>query len=109
MCRVHYAVSDTTPHTHVAGSVLIGLSVVNSYRETPGPIPNPEAKLIRADGTALGRVWESRSLPNFNVVLWGVSLRLPTVFLCKLKTRMRRELIISHTSYFSFTRYISVL
>mgnify|MGYP006895445045 CR=1 FL=1 len=54
--------------------------MVDSGGETPGPIPNPEAKLIRADGTALGRVWESRSLPNFNVVLWGVSLRLPTVF-----------------------------
>ena len=87
----------------------LGVSVVDGGGETPGPIPNPEAKPARADGTALGRVWESRSLPNFNVVLWGVSLRLPTVFLCKLKTRMRRELIISHTSYFSFTRYISVL
>ena len=64
---------------------LCGCSGGHSCEETPGPIPNPEAKLIRADGTALGRVWESRSLPNFNVVLWGVSLRLPTVFLCKLK------------------------
>ena len=76
---------------------------------TPVPIPNTEVKPDTADGTAWETAWESRSLPNFNVVLWGVSLRLPTVFLCKLKTRMRRELIISHTSYFSFTRYISVL
>ena len=30
---------------------------------TPGPIPNPEAKSTCADGTALGRVWESRSPP----------------------------------------------
>lgn len=37
---------------------------------TPGPFPNPEAKPIRADGTALGRVWESRSPPAliFNCV-----------------------------------------
>ena len=66
MCRVHYAVSDTTPHAHVVGSVLIGLSVVNSYRETPGPIPNPEAKPVRADGTATGRLWESKSPPTPN-------------------------------------------
>ncbi len=32
----------------------------DSSRETPGPIPNPEAKPGYADGTALGRVWESR-------------------------------------------------
>ena len=34
---------------------------------TPGPIPNPEAKPTCADGTAPGRVWESRSLPANNV------------------------------------------
>ena len=33
---------------------------------TPGPIPNPEAKPSSADGTALARVWESRSPPTFN-------------------------------------------
>jgi hypothetical protein len=32
--------------------------------ETPGPIPNPEAKTHSADGTAPGRVWESRSPPD---------------------------------------------
>ena len=32
--------------------------------ETPGPIPNPEAKAHCADGTALVRVWESRSPPD---------------------------------------------
>src|SRR3954454_23615097 len=32
---------------------------------TPGPIPNPEAKPSSADGTALVRVWESRSPPTF--------------------------------------------
>ena len=34
---------------------------------TPGPIPNPEAKPSSADGTALVRVWESRSPPTSNV------------------------------------------
>ena len=36
----------------------------HSVEETPGSIPNPEAKLDCADGTALGRVWESRSPPD---------------------------------------------
>lgn len=42
------------------------LSVVNSCRETPGPIPNPEAKPAHADGTATGRLWESKSPPTPN-------------------------------------------
>ena len=50
----------------MVGSVLIGLSVVHSYRETPGPIPNPEAKPVHADGTATGRLWESKSPPTPN-------------------------------------------
>ena len=36
----------------------------HSVGETPGPIPNPEAKTHSADGTAPGRVWESRSPPE---------------------------------------------
>src|SRR5438105_3017531 len=32
--------------------------------ETPGPIPNPEVKPSRADGTALVTGWESRSPPR---------------------------------------------
>ena len=36
----------------------------HSVGETPGPIPNPEAKTHSADGTAPGRVWESRSPPD---------------------------------------------
>ena len=85
VCRVHYAVSDTAPHAHVVGSVLIGLSVVHSYRETPGPIPNPEAKPVRADGTATGRLWESKSPPTPNntnnkivLVLRGARTPIPT-------------------------------
>jgi hypothetical protein len=44
-------------------SVVGGFSV----GETPGPIPNPEAKPYSADGTALARVWESRTPPTFNL------------------------------------------
>ena len=52
-------------------SVVGGFSV----GETPGPIPNPEAKPFSADGTALGRVWESRTLPAFTC-LRGVGFGL---------------------------------
>ena len=44
----------------------------HSVEETPGSIPNPEAKLDRADGTALGRVWESRSPPDIFTGSGGV-------------------------------------
>src|SRR5689334_23847446 len=44
----------------VAGSCFGGYS----GGETPGLIPNPEAKPFSADGTALGRVWESRTPPD---------------------------------------------
>jgi hypothetical protein len=36
----------------------------HSVGETPGPIPNPEAKTHSADGTAPERVWESRTPPD---------------------------------------------
>ena len=67
--RVHYAVSDTAhpyhrAHPHSGGCCSEGVSVVDSGRETPGPIPNPEAKPARDDGTAPGRVWESRLPPT---------------------------------------------
>ena len=55
------------PDTHQRGKQCSeGLSVVNSCRETPGPIPNPEAKPAHADGTATGRLWESKSPPTPN-------------------------------------------
>ena len=47
----------------------IDVSVVISVRETPGPIPNPEAKPYCADGTAPGRVWESRTPPTKNLTM----------------------------------------
>src|SRR5690606_31630805 len=36
----------------------------HSVGETPGYIPNPEAKPYSADGTAGGTLWESRTPPN---------------------------------------------
>ncbi len=38
--------------------------MVDGGGETPGPIPNPEAKPARADGTASGRMWESKLPPT---------------------------------------------
>lgn len=35
-----------------------------SLGETPGPIPNPEAKTWHGDGTAPDRVWESSTPPH---------------------------------------------
>ena len=36
----------------------------HSERETPGHIPNPEAKTLSADGTARVTLWESRTPPD---------------------------------------------
>jgi hypothetical protein len=47
--------------TGQAGSTSYG---GHSVGETPGPIPNPEAKTHSADGTAPERVWESRTPPD---------------------------------------------
>src|SRR5919112_1472354 len=41
---------------------------------TPGPIPNPVAKPSSADGTAPGRVWESRSPPTLNTEYEGPAI-----------------------------------
>ena len=67
--RVHCAVSETTHPCLDDQSTRHEDLVSQSYgghsgRETPGPIPNPEAKPASADGTALARVWESRTPPN---------------------------------------------
>ena len=44
--------------------VLDGLFGGESGSDTPGPIPNPVVTASSADGTALERVWESRTPPN---------------------------------------------
>src|SRR6266498_2483120 len=61
MLRIHS--TALKPHTTRVWSVsqcFGGYSV----RETPGPIPNPEAKPDSADGTATEGLWESRTPPN---------------------------------------------
>ena len=59
------------PHSNALGFVPVVLGGVrrrtcggHSVGETPGLIPNPEAKPNSADGTAPGRVWESRTPPQ---------------------------------------------
>src|SRR3712207_3385856 len=63
LSRVHCAVLNA------ATSTPSGLTCSQSYgghgeRETPGNIPNPEAKPLSADGTAPGTGWESRTPPD---------------------------------------------
>ena len=67
----HPLYDPETPHQphHPNGACGRGVTVSQCFggysdRETPGPIPNPEAKPASADGTALARVWESRTPPN---------------------------------------------
>jgi hypothetical protein len=89
MQRVHCAISETTHElfsntieytnplpTHVWVTGFARDTVSQSYGghsggETPGPIPNPEAKPSSADGTALDRVWESRTPPNTILTMKG--------------------------------------
>ena len=54
-----------------------------SLGETPGPIPNPEAKAWHGDGTALERVWESSAPPHSTLgVPVELRLREPLFFVC---------------------------
>src|SRR3954463_5116618 len=65
--------TTNTPHPPPSGACgWVGLTVPQCFgghgeRETPGPIPNPEAKPLSADGTALETGWESRTPPD---ILW---------------------------------------
>ena len=45
------------------GGDLLKICGDHSQGETPGPIPNPEAKALHGDGTAPERVWESSTSP----------------------------------------------
>jgi hypothetical protein len=62
----------------------------HSVGETPGPIPNPEAKPHSADGTAPARVWESRTLPNTTPTRRGPHHGGP--FFCILASKPRTAL-----------------
>src|SRR4051812_35994045 len=62
MSRVHCAVLNARPdHFWLTCSQRYG---GHGERETPGLIPNPEAKPLSADGTALETGWESRTPPD---------------------------------------------
>ena len=58
------------------------LVVVIAAGKRPAPIPNLEAKPASADGTAPGRVWESRTPPQhtFAVGSWNISFPRPHRF-----------------------------
>src|SRR3954469_1079849 len=70
--------TNRTPPDHPAGSINRSINRGgwgpgrtsrqcfggHSDGETPGSIPNPEAKPVSADGTARETGWESRSPPN---------------------------------------------
>ena len=61
--RSDFRLVDST-ETEIAGHNSIEFRRHNSEGETPGPIPNPEAKPFSADGTALVTGWESRTPPD---------------------------------------------
>src|SRR3954454_5725162 len=77
--------TNRTEHPHPAGSINRSINRGgwgpgrtsrqcfggHSDGETPGSIPNPEAKPVSADGTARGTGWESRSPPNILLVGGG--------------------------------------
>src|SRR5690606_15477793 len=78
----HPLYNSETPHTMWLFHRCFG---GHSGRETPGPIPNPEAKPASADGTAPARVRESRTPPNNNVIRAGgttFEVVPPAPFLC---------------------------
>ena len=78
-----------TPHATQTGGNKRGhfkriwlnqLVVVIAAGKRPAPIPNLEAKPASADGTAPGRVWESRTPPQhtFAVGSWNKMFQDPT-------------------------------
>src|SRR3954469_3451823 len=69
MLRIH----STVLKHHTRASCVLFRRCFGGYsvRETPGPIPNPEAKPDSADGTATEGLWESRTPPN---VFWRKGL-----------------------------------
>src|SRR3954447_18354791 len=66
MSRVHCAALNvrTPPSQRVGGAQSSQRYGGHGERETPGLIPNPEAKPFSADGTARGTGWESRTPPD---------------------------------------------
>src|SRR3954463_10678936 len=82
MCRVHCAALNvrTTPGSWVGGATSSQRYGGHGERETPGLIPNPEAKPLSADGTARGTGWESRTPPDITQRNGGRSIVLRPPF-----------------------------
>src|SRR3954464_16058943 len=62
--------------------------------ETPGYIPNPEAKPSSADGTALVRVWESRTPPD-NLPVEGRPIRVGPRLRSAIGGAIRKDVPVS--------------
>ena len=88
------------PHPLLRVGGLFGCFGGHSVGETPGSIPNPVAKPSCADGTALGRVWESRTPPNYSFV--GVSPGLVVGAHTYLTPEFLEPIPVSLGSGFSF-------
>ena len=74
------------PHTLGDTRILVEpLVVVIAAGKRPASIPNLEAKPASADGTAPGRVWESRTPPQHSIQAGGARNTIvpsPTRLLC---------------------------
>src|SRR4051795_4806604 len=101
MCRVHCAALNvrTPPGSWVGGATSSQRYGGHGERETPGPIPNPEAKPLSADGTARATAWESRTSPD-TTCSEGCSVRrtalavfsdVKAVLLCRMTADARAE------------------
>jgi hypothetical protein len=69
LSRVRFPVPEPPLPAARVGCVQYKICGGHSPGETPGPIPNPEAKAWHGDGTAPDRVWESSSPPHHTS--WG--------------------------------------
>ena len=85
--------TNTTPET-LSGDTseywLNHLVVVIAAGKRPVSIPNLEAKPASADGTAPGRVWESRTPPQHSIQAGGARNNLvlgPTLLLIPIHRR----------------------
>ncbi len=73
--RVHHPVPKPPEHPDPSGSEELKIRGGHGLGETPGPIPNPEAKTQHGNGTAPGRVWESSTPPPQHLHKGGILRR----------------------------------
>ena len=91
--RVHHPVPKPPGHPDPHGSAELKIRGGHGLGETPGPIPNPEAKTQHGNGTAPGRVWESSTPPpqheNMGGILGRIFLRVPLFFIPVLDSDLK--------------------